>query len=119
MSFRQPFHGLLPEDRRGSGENKTWTKGNNMTDLTNLTDHAAQQNYQWMFVALFILILIFVIVIWRWVIADREKLTSRLTEMTDRYITATEKMTEVVANNTIAMKEVREVMAVCRNVTKG
>jgi hypothetical protein len=39
--------------------------------------------------------------------------------MTDRHITATEKMTEVVANNTIAMKEVREVMAVCRNVNKG
>ena len=37
-----------------------------MTDLTNLTDHAAQQNYQWMFVALFIVTLIFVIVIPRW-----------------------------------------------------
>ena len=97
--------------------NNEWN--NNMTDLTNLTDHAAQQNYQWMFVALFILTFIFVIVIWRWVIADREKLAARLTEMTDRHITATEKMTEVVANNTIAMKEVREVMAVCRNVTKG
>ena len=94
-------------------------EGNNMTDLTNLTDHAAQQNYQWMFVALFIVTLIFVIVIWRWVIADREKLASRLTEMTDRHITATEKMTEVVANNTIAMKEVREVMAICRVASKG
>ena len=90
-----------------------------MTDLTNLTDHAAQQNYQWMFVALFIVLLIFVLVIWRWVIADREKLSARLTEMTDRHIIATEKMTEVVANNTKAMEEVRAVMAVCRMKQQG
>ena len=51
--------------------------------------------------------------IWRWMVADREKLATRLTDVTDRHIESVEKMSEVVVNNTHAMNEVRNVMQMC------
>jgi peptidoglycan/LPS O-acetylase OafA/YrhL len=85
-----------------------------MNEIANIADHAAQQSDRWLFIATLLLLMGFAILIWRWVIADREKLSKRLTEMTDKHITATEQMAVVVANNTTALHEVKEVMAACR-----
>lgn len=85
-----------------------------MNDIANIADHAAKQDDHWLFIATLVILMAFAILIWRWVTADREKLGNRLTEMTDRHIAATEKMTEVVSNNTTALNEVKSVMVNCR-----
>ena len=82
--------------------------------ITSTADYAARQNDHWLFIATLLILLAFAILIWRWVTADREKLARRLTEMTDKHIAATEKMTEVVVNNTAALREVKDVMIQCR-----
>ena len=85
-----------------------------MNEIANLTDHAAQQSDRWLFIAALVVLILFSLVIWRWIVADRDKLGSRLTEITDRHITAVEKMTEVVTNNTLALNEVKGAMHACR-----
>jgi peptidoglycan/LPS O-acetylase OafA/YrhL len=85
-----------------------------MNEISTAADYAARQNDHWLFIATLLILLAFAILIWRWVTADREKLARRLTEMTDKHISATEQMTAVVVNNTAALREVKEVMAACR-----
>lgn len=75
--------------------------------LTTTINNAAKQNDRWLFVALLVILLVVGFALWRWVIADREKLANRLTHMTDRHIEVTEKLSEVVANNTAVLQEVR------------
>jgi len=75
---------------------------------TNLIDHASKENDRWLFVALLVLLVLAAIFIWRWIVSDREKLSVRLTEMTDRHITVTEKLSEVVANNTAVLHDVKK-----------
>jgi hypothetical protein len=65
-----------------------------------------------------ILLIGFGLVVWRWIVADREKLGNRLTEITDKYIQMGERMTEVVTNNTNAFREVKEVMSDCAEELK-
>jgi hypothetical protein len=79
-----------------------------MTDLQTLIDHAANQNDRWLFLAMFTIVIVGGIFIWRWMISDREKIANRLTEMTDRHIAVTEKLTEVVANNTAVLHDVKD-----------
>ncbi len=76
--------------------------------LKETIDHAAKENDRWLFVALLVILLIFIGFIWRWMTADREKISNRLTQMTDRHIEVTEKLSEVVANNTAVLHEVRK-----------
>ena len=85
-----------------------------MNDIVTVADHASQQNDRWLFTVMFILVVIALIVVWRWIISDRNALASRLTEMTDRHIASVETMTEVVANNTAALKQVIEATAFCK-----
>ena len=58
--------------------------------------------------ALIFILLAAAAVVWRWVTADREKISKRLTEVTDRHIVVTEKLAEVVATNTAVLHEVRK-----------
>ncbi len=73
-----------------------------------LIDHAAKENDRWLFIALLVIVILAAGIVWRWMVADREKISKRLTEMTDRHIGVTEKVTEVVANNTAVLHEVRK-----------
>jgi hypothetical protein len=86
-----------------------------MNDISNIADHASQQNDRWLFIVCLILMVIFALVVWRWIVADREKIAQRLTEVTDRHITSCEKLGEVVANNTIALNAVNDAMRRCNN----
>jgi hypothetical protein len=87
-----------------------------MTDeILKVADHAAVQTDRWMLVVVLLAMLAAVVFIWRWMVNDRDKLGRRLTEITDRHIAMGEKMTEVVTNNTEALKEVRAVVNYCRN----
>lgn len=93
-----------------------------MTDPTPIIDHAAQQSDRWLFIAAIVVILLIGLLIWRWIVADREKIAKRLTEITDKHIEAQQKLAEVVANNTAAlhridqvMSETSEVLHFCRN----
>ena len=85
-----------------------------MNEIKPIADYAAQQSDRWLFIAALLVLVVFVLIIWRWIVADRDKLGARLTVITDRHIEAVEKMGEVVANNTTALNEVKEVMAYCR-----
>ena len=80
---------------------------NTMNETISSIDHAAQQNDRWMFIAMLVVLLVVGVIVWRWMISDREKISTRLTEMTDRHIAETEKMIEVVANNTAVLHEVK------------
>lgn len=83
----------------------------NMTDIISTVDHAAIQNDRWMFVAVLIIAVAAMVMFWRWVIGDREKVAIRLTEITDRHIESVERMGNVVANNTVALHEGQAVTA--------
>ena len=76
--------------------------------INNIADHAARQDDRWVMMALLVVLLIVGIVIWRWMTADREKISQRLTEVTDRHIKVTEQVVEVVATNTAVLHEVRK-----------
>jgi hypothetical protein len=81
-----------------------------MNDVQGIVDHAAAQNDRWLFLAMLVLSIIGTIFFWRWLTNDREKVAARLTQITDRHITAQEKVVDVVANNTLAMREVQATM---------
>lgn len=71
-------------------------------------DHAAAQNDHWLFLAALVVIGIILFGIWRFIVADREKLGERLTEVTDRHIQSCEKLGEVVAANTAVLQRVEK-----------
>ena len=81
-----------------------------MSDIVSIADHAAQETDRWLFICAVVLLIAFALIIWRWIVADRDKLSNRLTEITDRHIESSERLAEVVANNTNALREVRDCM---------
>ncbi len=98
----------------------------NMNDIQNLVDHAAMQSDRWLVLAIMATGGFAMFFFWRWMISDREKLAARLTEITDRHITSQEKVTEVVANNTMvmretqgAMRDVQNAISHCRDRERG
>lgn len=76
--------------------------------LTDTVDHIAKQDDRWLMVAILVIATLGAVVVWRWMVADREKVSARLTQMTDRHIEVTEKLIEVVANNNAVLHEVRK-----------
>jgi hypothetical protein len=82
----------------------------NMGDIPALVDRVAVQNDRWLFIATLVLALCGMIFFWRWLTNDREKLAVRLTDITDRHIEAGQKLGEVVANNTVVMRECTDTM---------
>lgn len=81
-----------------------------MNEITKIADHASMQTDRWLLIAVMITSLVLAVWIWRWVIADREKTAIRLAEMTDRHIQTTKEVTEVVANNTVALNSFKETL---------
>jgi hypothetical protein len=79
-----------------------------MQELVNTADHAANQSDRWMFVVTLIIFLCAALAMWRWMLSDREKVSKRLTEMTDRHIAVTERLADVVANNTAVLHQVEK-----------
>ena len=80
--------------------------------ISNLTDHAAQQNDRWLFIFLLMFLLAAFGIFFRWLLKDREAISRRLTEVTDRHIEQCTKLSEVVTlnsrvvdNNTNALRE--------------
>jgi hypothetical protein len=81
-----------------------------MNDIAKLTDHAAQQDDRWLFVFLLIFLLCSFGIFFRWLLKDRDAITRRLTEITDKHIDQSSKLAEVVSNNTNAARENTETM---------
>lgn len=77
-----------------------------MSDLTDLTDHAAAQGDRWLFVFLLMFLLASSLIFFRWLLKDREAISKRLTEVTDRHIAVTEDLAKVVTNNTAVLERV-------------
>jgi len=73
-----------------------------MNDIASLTDHAAAQGDRWLFVFVFLFLLATFGLFFRWLLKDREAMSKRLTEVTDRHIEQSAKLAEVVTNNTNA-----------------
>lgn len=71
-------------------------------------DHAAQQNDHWLFLFALAVLGTVLICVWRFMVADREKLGNRLTEVTDRHIKSCENLGEVVAANTAVLERVEK-----------
>lgn len=86
-----------------------------MNDPFQVADHIAKQDDRYLVILLIVLIVLAGIAIWRFMASDREKISKRLTEITDRHIQSQEKLSEVVTNNTHALREVKDMMATCRN----
>lgn len=82
-----------------------------MTDLEILADHAAIQSDRWWVCAVFIVLAIVLVTVWRSLQSDRNKLSDRLTSITDKHISTVEAMTArvttVVENNTAVLNEVK------------
>ena len=78
-----------------------------MSDTLNAINQASEKSDRWLFIAVLVILGLGAVFIWRWIVSDREKISSRLTEMTDRHITVTEKLSEVVANNTAVLHDVK------------
>lgn len=81
-----------------------------MNEIKETINYASVQSDRWLFVAILVLAVLAMLMIWRWIVADRDKLANRLTEITDRHIAMTEKVADVVANNTVAFNNLKEVM---------
>lgn len=79
-----------------------------MNDLKNFADHAAAENDRWLLIVFIMVGVTGAVMLWRWMVSDREKLSARLTQITDRHIQVTEKLSEVVANNTAVLHEVNK-----------
>ena len=75
-------------------------------EIIKLADHASQQNSMWLFLAALLVLGLFIIIVWRWMVADREKLGARLTDVTDRHIASCERLGAVVEANTAVLKKV-------------
>lgn len=90
-----------------------------MNDAQTLIDHASIQSDRWLFLAMLVILLGAGLVFWRWIVADREKVAVRLTDITDRHIDSVEKLDDVVANNTAALREVKDAVSFCRNRQNG
>lgn len=73
---------------------------------TQIADHAARQSDRWLFIATLVLMMISMLALARWFLADRKGLADRLTTMTDRHITQSEDLSKVVTNNTAALNEI-------------
>ena len=94
-----------------------------MNETVNMIDKAAGQSDRWLLIAVLVLMIFGVLMIWRWIIADRDKMSTRLTQVTDRHIDAMEKFSEVVATNTsvvetnsLVMQQVKETISRCNNL---
>jgi hypothetical protein len=81
----------------------------NMEPIINATDHAAAQGDRWLFVFLLMFLLAAFAIFFRWLLKDREAITKRLTDITDRHIEQSANLTEVVANNTAAFNKFADV----------
>jgi hypothetical protein len=71
-------------------------------------DHASQQNDHWLFLAALVVLGCVLVVVWRFMVADREKLGARLTEVTDRHIESCENLGKVVSANTAVLERVEK-----------
>ena len=85
-----------------------------MNEVKAITDAAAAHDDRWLFLAMVVVFILTMLAVYRWIVADREKVAQRLTLVTDRYIATAEHIAEVVANNTIVMAEVRDTIAWCK-----
>lgn len=79
-----------------------------MTEIANQINLAAEKSDRWLFIALLVVLGLVGIFIWRWIVADRQKLSTRLDVMTDLHIATTAKVIEVVANNTAVLNRVEK-----------
>jgi len=77
-----------------------------METVVAIADHAARQSDRWLFLATLVCFLLAMLGLAKWFIADRSKLAERLTTMTDRHIAQSEKLSEVVTNNTTALNSI-------------
>lgn len=68
----------------------------------------AGQSDRWLFVFTFLFLLATFGLFFRWLLKDRESIAKRLTDVTDRHISVTEKLSEVVANNTAVLHQVEK-----------
>ena len=73
-----------------------------------LADHASQQSSTWALCALAIVLAIVLVAVWRMVVADKEKIGNRLTEVTDRHIQVCENLSKVVEANTAVLHQVEK-----------
>ena len=81
-----------------------------MNEVAKITDQVANKSDRWMLVAMFIIFMLAVLYAVRWLVADRERMATRLTTITDQHITATQEMSKVVANNTSALERFEETL---------
>jgi hypothetical protein len=82
-----------------------------VNDLKDIADHAAHQDYQWMFVAMFTILMVVIVVIWRWMTSDRAALASQLEKTTNNHSLLLREMMVVVVGNGIVMSEAKNVIA--------
>lgn len=87
--------------------------------VMDMADKASSHSDRWMFMAMLIVILMAFGLFTKWILGDRKAIGDRLTQITDRHIQQTERLAEVVANNTQALKDVSEQMHWCRESNRG
>jgi hypothetical protein len=85
-------------------------------DVLGITEHAARQSDRWMFVACLVIMLAGILMLWRWFTNDRADVARRLTEITDRHIEAGQHLSQVVTNNTEALRRVEAAVSGCRDL---
>jgi hypothetical protein len=75
-----------------------------MNDIATLTDHASQQGDRWLFIFVFLFLLATFAIFFKWLLRDREAITRRLTDITDRHICQGEQLGKLVADNTAVIQ---------------
>ena len=87
--------------------------------VSKITNAAANHDDRWMLIAAIVIIILACLALMRWMIGERAELGKRLTEITDRHIQQGERLGELVANNTEALRRSSDVLGQVADVIRA
>jgi len=86
----------------------------NMNDMIPIIDHAAQQGFQWLFVAILLLGLVFAWMVIKWLVGRTEAQNKSLEEIAKNQNDTNQKLAVVIAQNSEALTDCTTEIKLCR-----
>ena len=85
-----------------------------MIDMIPLIDHAAEQNFQWLFIAALVLGLVFAWLVIKWLVGRTEAQNRSLEEIAKNQNDTNQKLAVVIAQNSDALNDCTTEIKLCR-----